>query len=44
MPLWLNPFTSISKAISKVSTNKAQFPELIPEIASSKVETCLIAF
>ena len=44
IPLCLKPLTSISKAISNVSTNKAQLPELIPDIQSSKVETCLIAF
>ena len=42
--LSLNPLTSISKAISKVSINKAQFPELILAKISSNYETSLISF
>ena len=35
MPLCLNPLTSISNAIDKVSTKRAQFPEFTPEKTSS---------
>ena len=42
--LCLKPFTSISKAIFKVSINKAQFPAFTPFATSSKSDICSTLF